>query len=76
MTIEDTRQLLLRLAEAICQVIQTGLDKEILKPEYERCFRWKLTDFKYDETGISKKSAEGQELLKPYWYTAKRKGRS
>jgi len=58
MTIEDTRQLLLKLAEAIFQVIQAGLNKGILKPEYERYFRWKLTDFKYDETGISKKSTD------------------
>ncbi len=59
------QDLLEKLVQAICSIINDGLSSGTLKPQYERYFRWKVTEFDHD-AGV-KKSAKGEELLKPYW---------
>lgn len=69
---EDLQQLLQKLVQAIYSTINEGLAKKSLQPQYEPYFRWKLSEFEYGDAGIIKKSAKGEEFLKPYWGRAAR----
>lgn len=69
---EDLQQLLQKLVEAIYVTTNDSLAKGALQPQYEPYFRWKLTEFEYGDTGITKKGAKGVEFLKPYWGRAVR----
>ena len=69
---EKLQELLQELIHAIYSIIKDGLEKGTLQPQVGPYFRWKLTEFEYGDTGIIKKSAKGEEVLRPYWGRATR----
>lgn len=69
---EELQELLQKLVQTISSTVNEGLKTKTLQPQYKSYFRWKLTEFEYDDTGIKKKSAKGEEFLKPYWFRATR----
>lgn len=64
---EKLRELLEQLVQAIYSTINEVLARGTFQPQFQQYFRWRLTEFEYGDTGIMKKSAKGEELLKPYW---------
>lgn len=64
---EKLQELLQGLVQAIYVTISEGLAKGTLQPRAQQYFRWRLTEFEYGNAGIQRKSAKGEEFLKPYW---------
>lgn len=69
---EKLPKLLQELVVTILSTVKEGLAEKILQPQDERYFRWKLTEYEYGDAGIIKKSAQGENLLKPDWFRAAR----
>ncbi len=65
----ELRKLLEKLVQSIGSAVDDGLIKGTLQPHYMRYFRWKATEFEYDDTGVKKLSRQGDEFPKPFWNT-------
>lgn len=64
---KSLKELINGLIPAIISVMAKGTGTGMIESEYARYFRWKLKEYKYGDTGIIKKSATGEEILKLEW---------
>ncbi len=55
------------IIRVIKRVIDVGIDNGTFSPESELCFRWKVEDFAYSDTGIISSRANGEYLSKDSW---------
>jgi len=69
-TYEKSSRLLVELANAIKKTIEDGISSGVLEPENETYFRWKINDFKYDDSGPQNTGAAGEYITKKSWLKA------
>ena len=69
---EELQELLQELVNSIYTMIKRGLSEKTLKPEKDWYLRWKITGFRYSDNGIISSGGEGENFLKPVWYSASR----
>jgi len=61
---------LTQLALKIKKEIDEGISRNILQPEEEVHFRWKVNEFEYTKGGVTKSSASGEYIIKKFWFKA------
>jgi len=57
---------LTQLALKIKKEIDEGISRNILQPEEEVHFRWKVNEFEYTKEGVTKSSASGEYIIKNF----------
>lgn len=66
----DVTDALRQLALKIKKEIEEGISRNILQPEEEVYFRWKINEFEYGKGGVTKSSASGEYITKKSWFKA------
>lgn len=59
-----------QLASRIKNEIEDSLSRNIIEPEEETHFRWKVDTFKYTDEGVTDYSASGEYVDRKSWYRA------